>query len=304
MPRLWVSGMGRPSASSLRVFDAAARAGSFRAAADGLGVTPTAISHQIAALEAQLGVTLFERRARGVVLTEAGARLATVTGDVFIRLDTAVDEIKAQSTVVSIATTPAFAALWLARRMVDFEDAYPGHSLRVEAEWKPVEIDRDRRIDIAVRYGPEPRKTATTIPLLRERFRAYASPSMIAELDRGEPVPLIEVAWRSPSLPAIGWAAWAATAESAFDGLPTRRVFHDETMAIQAAIAGQGALLLSDVLAQDAVAQGWLAPWRSEISVAGFTYSAISTTSRLVARKTRLAWQWLQAMASKPDPSN
>ncbi len=290
--------MGRPSASSLKVFDAAARAGNFRAAADSLGVTPTAVSHQIAALEAQLGVSLFERRPRGVVLTEAGMRLANVTGDVFMRLETAVDEIRAKSTVVSIATTPAFAALWLARRMVDFEAAYPGHSLRVEAEWTPVDIDRDRRIDIAVRYGPEPRKTATTIPLMRERFRAYASPSVVEALDRGQSVPLIEVAWRSPSLPAIGWAAWTETAGIAFDRFSKRRVFHEENMAMQAAIAGQGALLLSDVLARDAVAQGWLLPWRGEISVAGFTYSAMSTTTRLVARKTRLAWQWLQDMAS------
>jgi DNA-binding transcriptional LysR family regulator len=285
------------------VFDAAARAGSFRAAADALGVTPTAISHQIATLEAQLGVALFERHARGVALTEAGARLATTTRDVFIRLDAAVDEIKARATVVTIAATPAFAALWLARRMAAFEAACPGHSLRVEADWVPVDLDRERNIDIAIRYGPEPRRTATTIPLLRERFGAYAAPSVIGALDRGERVPLIEVAWRSPSLPAIGWEAWGACAGIAADSLPTRRVFTDETMAIQAAIAGQGALLLSDVLAKDALAHGWLLPWRGDVSLDGFTYSALSTTSRLTARRTRRAWEWLQAVASESETS-
>jgi hypothetical protein len=66
----------------------------------------------------------------------------------------------------------------------------------------------------------------------------------------------------------------------------------------QAEIAGQGALLLSDVLAEDAVAHGWLLPWRGDVSLDGFTYSALTTTSRLTARRTRRAWEWLQAVAS------
>lgn len=298
--------MSRPSPSALRVFDAAARAGSFRAAADDLGVTPTAVSHQIANLEAQLGAALFERRARGVALTEAGARLAATTRDAFLRLDAAVDEIRARATAVTIAATPAFAALWLARRLAAFEAERPGWSLRVESDWAPVDFDRDRHVDIAIRYGPEPRRTDTAVPLLRERFRAFAAPSVVAAIGRGDTVPLIEVAWRSRSLPAIGWAAWSASGGVALDGATVRRVFHDETMAIQAAIAGQGALLSSDVLARDAVAHGWLSPWRGEISVPGFAYTALTTPARLTARGTRGAWTWLQAIASEraaPDQS-
>lgn len=183
------------------------------------------------------------------------------------------------------------------RRIIALQAASPGGALRAEADWAPVDLERDRPIDIAIRRGPEPRCAATAVPLLRERFRAYAAPALLAGLDLGELAPSLEVAWRSQSLPPVGWAALATCEGTVIDHFPMWRVFSDETMAIQAAITGQGALLLSDVLARDAVAQGWLVPRRGDVIAPSFTYSARSTPTRLVARKTRRAWTWLQAMA-------
>ena len=103
-----------PSLPALRAFDAAARQGSFRAAAEKLSVTPTAISHHIRGLEDQLGAKLFDRIGRDVSLTEDGKRLAQATGQAFGILDSAVRAVQRNvRKVVRLSAGPIFTARWL-----------------------------------------------------------------------------------------------------------------------------------------------------------------------------------------------
>lgn len=115
-----------PSLPALRAFDAAARLGRFRTAAEELPVTPTAISDHIRGLEDQLGVQLFTRSGRDVVLTEDGRRLAEATGQAFGTLDDAVRALQRRSRkVVRLSAGPIFTARWLMPRISDFWETHP-----------------------------------------------------------------------------------------------------------------------------------------------------------------------------------
>jgi DNA-binding MarR family transcriptional regulator len=112
----------RLSIKSIQAFEAAARLGSFAAAAEELAVTPSAVSHQIKLLEDQLGVTLFHRVHRAVVLTEAGRHLATEVIAAFARIEAATRHtaVAGMSAVLTVHSTPSFASQWLMRRLTRF----------------------------------------------------------------------------------------------------------------------------------------------------------------------------------------
>lgn len=116
----------------LRAFEAAARHGTQARAADELGVTPTALSHAIKALEAQLGLSLLIRSSRGVSPTAEGKALAERLSGAFREIDAALSELKPLSSRITLAVTPAFASLWLAPRLAQLEAALPDLSLRIE----------------------------------------------------------------------------------------------------------------------------------------------------------------------------
>lgn len=108
---------GRVSLSAIRVFEAAARLGSFKDAADELAMTPTAVSHRIRGLEGELGTALFSRSHRKADLTAAGDELFEASRAAVSVVDAAIERIGSAQRSVTMTTTPAFAALWLAPRL-------------------------------------------------------------------------------------------------------------------------------------------------------------------------------------------
>jgi LysR family transcriptional regulator, glycine cleavage system transcriptional activator len=142
-----------PSLSGLRAFDAAARLGSFKAAAGELNVTPTAISHQVRTLEEQLGYSLFVREVRNIRLTKEGSELSIATNKAFSTLAEAISSLEDSEKKITVSTTPAFAALWMVPRVKDFEELNPGFSLNVTTSTKITDLSRDRSVDFVIRYG-------------------------------------------------------------------------------------------------------------------------------------------------------
>ena len=201
-----------PSPSALRTFEAAARLGSFKAAARELSVTPTAVSHQIRNLEEHLEVPLFIRRTRAVALTESGQRLSEAVHQAFQQITMALEDVSATETVLTVSTTPAFAALWLVPRLSRFEERHPRLRFQLVTSTTPTDLERDRVVDVAVRYGtgPYPRLRAHT--LADEAFGAYATPDYIERLERWEDAELIETAWQLPGFEDVSWDAWLAAA--------------------------------------------------------------------------------------------
>jgi len=247
-----------PPLTALRAFEAAARWGSFKQAANELALTPTAVSHQVRALEDRLGLRLFERRTRQVVLTEAGRRLGASLNDAFDRMADAIDAVKPRRASVTITTTPAFAAQWLLPRWHALAGAHPHIDLRLHAGNGLVDL-HGGTADLAIRYGKGgPYAGLQTNLLLADRFMPVVSPSLTLrspkDLARHA---LIHFEWHRPDAGHPSWELWFAQAGVKPGGLQDLR-FTDESHAIQSAVAGQGVALLSEVLVRDEVRRGLL----------------------------------------------
>jgi LysR family glycine cleavage system transcriptional activator len=170
-----------PSLSSLRAFEAVARAGSLSAAARDLNVTHAAIAQHVRALEGELKTTLLVREGRGMKLTDAGAQLAAALTDGFAQIIAGVVQTTqaADARPISLAVTPSFAENWLMPRFSDFWAKYPEIALSILPSCDVLDLRRDG-IDLAVRYGRSEWPGLTSTPLLKADFTVVAAPSLVA----------------------------------------------------------------------------------------------------------------------------
>ncbi|MFD1331771.1 LysR substrate-binding domain-containing protein [Methylopila musalis] len=266
-----------PPLASLRAFEAAARRLSFKDAATELGVTPTAVSHQIRQLEESLGAALFERAPRKVALTPRGAALAGPLRRAFDAMDAAVAEARRTPArrVATLSATVAFTAKLLVPKAARFREMNPDWDLRLHAADTVVDLAAGEA-DAAIRYGAGPRPGLTGAPLMTDLFAPLASPrlnlSVPADLAR---VTLIHFDWQSGvegSTPS--WRRWGEAAGVAGVDWESGVAFNDEASAIQAAVAGQGAALLSRTLVASELASGLLVqPFGPELR--GFAYEFV-----------------------------
>ncbi|MGU3360471.1 transcriptional regulator GcvA [Methylobacterium sp. M6A4_1b] len=249
-----------PPLAALRAFEAAARRLSFRDAADELGVTPTAISHQIRLLEQTLELRLFHRETRRVRLTAEGAVLLPVLRDGFDAFAEAIERIRSRHAagVPTLSAPTAFVAKWLVPRLAAFRALHPGRDLRLHASDSLVDFARDG-VDVAVRYGPGPYPDLDAHRLAVDRVAPACSPRLAvrSESDLAK-YPLLHFEWPHLTDDTPTWSVWLRRAGiTDVDGDAGIR-FSDEGHVIQAAIAGQGIALLSLVLAADDLASGAL----------------------------------------------
>ena len=143
-----------PPLNALKAFEAAARHESFTRAAEELFVTQGAVSHQVKALEAELGVKLFNRERQRLVITEAGREYLTIVRDAFDRIALGTERLlqRQSSGVLTVSTSPDFAAKWLVNRLGRFAEEHPSIDLRVSATLHHVDFARED-VDLAVRHG-------------------------------------------------------------------------------------------------------------------------------------------------------
>ena len=261
-----------PPVLALRTFEAAARLLSFQRAAAELGVTPTAVSHQIRKLEERCGTPLFRRRPRPLALTTAGEALFPAVRDAFQAMADALASLPAGGVgTLRVTTTNAIAARWLVPRLPDWRLAYPGIRLDIAGTDAVLDL-RAGEADVAIRYARAPPAGLQSVELLRDAFQVVASPALVrgarlplppAEILR---LPLVDALWSPLDEGAPTWQRWAAAARAATSAAlpsPAGRVvlsFREELHAIEAAVAGQGAALLSDVLVTPELRDGRLVP--------------------------------------------
>lgn len=239
-----------PPLASLRAFEAAARHLSFRRAADELGVTPTAISHQIRLLEERLGVSLFERKPRRVVASAAAMQLYPVLREGFDAFARALDEVAARRArrSLTLSATTAFTARWLVPRIASFRKAHPGVDLRLHASDDPVRLET-QDIDAAIRYGRGPYPAWVTQHLITDRFAPVCSRSLgLRRPTDLRKVPLLHFEWRHRRADTPTWRRWLEQAGLEHIDAEGGVVFSDESHAIQAALGGQGVAMLSLLL--------------------------------------------------------
>ncbi|WP_104012523.1 LysR substrate-binding domain-containing protein [Burkholderia anthinoferrum] len=288
--------------TALRVFESSARLGTFKAAADELSVTPAAVSHQIKSLESRVGVLLFERGAGGVRLTEEGERLFRASHDALLALSRGLDAVRpdaADERPLVLTTTPAFAAMWLIPRLGAFRRIDPHLHIKVETGNALVDLERDARIDLAIRATSRRFPALHEIALIDEYFGAYAAVGFDAHRSDGT-LDLIETVWDTPLPVSVDWASWCrAAGREAWLERAVFRHYDDEHYALQAVLHGQGIALLSSVLAAEHVERGALMPIEPAVRLDGARFVALCRPGREREPQVRRFLDWLEAEVAR-----
>jgi LysR family glycine cleavage system transcriptional activator len=285
--------------TALRTFESAARLQSFKAAAEELAVTPTAVSHQIKTLEGWLGMPLFQRLPRGVRLTDCGERLFRSLHGALLDVVQTIDHLRPQPSIgsLTLSTTPAFAALWLIPRLGRFYQTHPGIKVRLDTSTELLDLHQDASTDLAIRYGYGDHPSLHSQCLLDECFAVYGAPSFLATLDPTR-LTLITVRWRNSQLYDRSWKAWCEAAGEFWLNTAELREYDDEHYALQAAIAGQGLVLASTVLVSQSLSRGLLQPFRPAVTVPGAHYTALCVPGRERHPPVKAFFDWLNSEAA------
>lgn len=291
-----------PPLLSLRAFEAAAAHLSFQRAALELSVTPSAISHQVRALEDTLGQPLFRRLTRQLALTPAGLRLFDDLRMGFDVLEAGIDRLRRPpaSQAVTLTTNTAFAARWVLPRMAAFRKACPDVELRLHASDTVVDLARGDA-DIAVRSGSGNWPGLVSIELMPERYAPVCSPMLglrrVGDLPRHQ---LIHCDWQPQARDPALWSRWfkqARIAPPRGRAMKTAGLsFSDETHAIQATLAGHGVALLSLTLTAEELHSGaLLQPFGPALSTG--SYFLATANGRENEPAIRAVWQWIASQA-------
>jgi LysR family glycine cleavage system transcriptional activator len=251
-----------PPLNALKAFEAAARHASFARAAEELGVTPAAVSHQVKALEAWLGAPLFVRRAQGLGLSDLGRSTLPALSAGFDALGRAVQEMRSASprAQVDIAALPAIAQLWLAPRLSRVRAAFPRLSPSVHAVETPPDLRREL-FDLAIFYVRDAPPGCRMVGLCDDLIFPACAPWIAEGL--ASPADLAAVPLLRDTTWTGDWACWleAASAEGlSADGGPAFSLY---SMAVQAALDGTGVLMAHKALIGGHLASGALvAPFK------------------------------------------
>ena len=248
-----------PNLSQLRTFEAAARLESFALAAHELSVTPSAVSHQIKALEAHFGRALFLRERRQVKVSHEGRRLQATLSRVFDALAAACAEVTlpGDEQVLAVHCAPSFAVKWLGPRLRHFLAHAPAVTLRLTTGAEPLDLRTAREVDLAISYGPVLESPGVSITALgAEQVAPLVSPRLL----NGWASPaeaLTHITLIDSSLSPITWQDWFALNQLALPG-GARPSFDRAALAIAAAADGMGVALESTVLAEKELSRGEL----------------------------------------------
>ncbi|SDE25042.1 DNA-binding transcriptional regulator, LysR family [Paracoccus isoporae] len=193
----------------LRIFHAVADAGSLTHAGDSLRLSQSAVSRQIRGLEDQLGVTLFHRHARGLILTEQGELLFSATAEMARKLDMAEARIRDTEEQVmgelKVTTATGFGTLWLVPRLNKLYSLYPDLKINLILEERVMDLPM-READVAIRMKEPSQSDLIRRRLLNIRMRLYATRNYLTEAGRPSSVPDLarhRVICQDPAVPQV-----------------------------------------------------------------------------------------------------
>ncbi len=302
-----------PSLNALKAFEAAARYESFTRAAEELCVTQGAVSHQVKALEAELGLKLFNRERQRLVITDAGRRYLDVVRDAFDRIAAGTEALlqRQRGGVLTVTTSPNFAAKWLVPRLSRFVEAHPGIDLRISASLQHVDFARED-IDLAIRHGDGSSNGLHQTRLCTEELVVVCSPRLLsgkAAIRRPGDLAkhtLLHVNDRND------WSRWLEAIGGANVDVSRGPVLNQASMAIDAAVDGQGVALARTALAAwDLINGRLMCPFATALPV---TYAYWIVCTKAAARLPKIGTfrDWLigeaaddaRRMARLPSPKS
>ncbi|SUH13732.1 regulatory protein for glycine cleavage pathway [Salmonella enterica subsp. enterica] len=262
-------------------FDAAARHLSFTRAAEELFVTQAAVSHQIKSLEDFLGLKLFRRRNRSLLLTEEGQSYFLDIKEIFSQLTEATRKLQARSAkgALTVSLPPSFAIQWLVPRLSSFNSAYPGIDVRIQA----VDRQEDKLaddVDVAIFYGRGNWPGLRVEKLYAEYLLPVCSPLLLT----GEkPLKTPEDLAKHTLLHDASRRDWQAyTRQLGLNHINVQQgpIFSHSAMVLQAAIHGQGIALANNVMAQSEIEAGRLVCPFNDVLVSKNAFYLVVMTAR------------------------
>jgi len=286
----------RPTAlPAFGVFAVAARHQNFANAAEELGLTASAISHHVRGLEATLGVKLFQRHARGVVLTAAGRSLADAANAALSDIDAVVTTLNSgvqSMTRVQVAALHSLTYCWVLPRLPAFVASHPQIRLSFETGTAITRFDHTGP-DLAIRHGAGSWPGLTAHHIMDEHLLPAASPSLpgfgaTTEVAHIAALPLVT------DLAHQGWREWFRAAGVPAVHLPEMHSFTDSTDAMQAAIHGLGAILARSRIVEPYFRDGQLVRLPGPIVQARYGYYAVHPSHRRPTAATASFIEWLR----------
>jgi LysR family transcriptional regulator of beta-lactamase len=294
--------MDRPQLplNALRAFEVSARHLSFTRAGLELCVSQAAVSHQIKALEARLGVTLFRRLPRGLALTDEGAALVPVLKDAFDRMGATLDRFvdgRFQE-VLTVGVVGAFASGWLLPRLDRFRLAHPGVDIRVLTNNNRVDLAGDG-LDLAIRFGDGAWHGVEAAPIMAAPLSPACSPALAETLRSPEDL-IGQTLLRSYR--GLEWPAWFAAAGLACPRL-RGPLFDNSVVMAAAATQGLGVALLPVALfASEIAAERLVRPFPIEIDVGRYWLTRLRSRPETPAMSAFHLWLSDQ-IAQEADPT-
>ncbi len=300
-----------PPLAAIRAFEAAARLESFTAAANELGLTQAAVSYQVKALEERLGAALFVRERGRVRLTLLGSRLLPSLSQAFDSIEAAFASHRAEDdSLLSVTTTLTFANTWLAWRLGEFQMAHPDLAVRLSASNAIVDL-RSGDADVAIRAGIGDWEGVEKHLLMPVEFTPMTSPSYLRTVETRlgrplRPADLLDLPMITPD--DEWWDVWLKDAGVEPRERPRGRGglrLDSQAAEGQAAMGGQGFVLLTPAFWQGDIAVGRLVQPFAQTSTRGFAYWLVYPPERRKVPKVKRFREWLLAeMAAGERPAD
>jgi DNA-binding transcriptional LysR family regulator len=273
-----------PSLDLLRGFEAAARHLNFTHAADELFITQSAVSRQVKTLEDRLGVSLFVRQARGLRLTAQGEQLFRAVTGALRQVSEVMESLarREQSARVTVTSTLAFCGLWLIPRLGRFQSAHPEVDVRIDADDRVLNLDRER-IDVSVRYCTPQIAPEGAVYLFSEELVPVCSPALLRDRTRPLATPadlrrhvLLELDDPHRPSPWLQWSVWLRQARLPALKPAGRLTFNYYDQLIRAALTGQGIALGRSCLVRELIEDGSLAMPFDLVAATDRAYHAVA----------------------------
>jgi len=283
-----------PNLAALRAFEAAARHQNFSRAAAEIHLTHGAVSHQVRALEQELGVALFTRHGKRLAITAEGERFAAALRKALADIEAAAETVRdsARHKRLTVSAMPSFAARWLAPRLGRFIELHPDTEVVLQSSGLLVDLLRDP-VDIGIRYGGGRYPGLAVEKLMDDYFYPVVSPRY-----NGGKLPATPRALgrcnllRSDDEP---WVPWFTAAGADLPEPAGGVVMTDSAMLIRCAIAGDGIALARHVIAAQEIASGELVRLFDAVSKAPHSYYFACSPQALKKPQVQAFRTWLLA---------
>lgn len=283
---------------ALAAFASAARHQNFAHAAEELHLTASAVSHHVRKLEASLGVSLFQRHARGVVLTPEGRLLADAAGSALAEVESVLDGLRQhrRDHGVRISILPSLGASWLMPRLRRFVEAHPTVRLSIDNDRSLVRFDEGGP-DLGIRYGLGQWPGLTSRFLMDDSLQPLASPELAARVSTPDDVGTLPLL---TDIAPEGWREWFRAANVRYPRGGTMHTISDSADGLNAAATGLGAVLARTRLAAAHLADGRLVRLPGPELPTRYAYYVVHSAHRPPTAAAMAFIAWIEREALEP----